>query len=246
MNARTKRLALGIYLVLLHLVLAVMIFETDFLDRAARKLTKWRGEPTYATEDFSEWHQRSVLLHTRSLGSVPEGSVLFFGDSLTQGLCVSAVSPNGVNFGIASDTTAGLRERIGKYREASERASCVVLAIGINDSAYRSIDEAMSNYSAILANLPDDVSVVVSSLLPVDDTADKVTVARVQWVADFNQRLATMAEKMPAITYVDCVPALDTDGDGRLDGHNHVGDGIHLSTAGNLAWASVLKTAIAD
>lgn len=232
------------YAIALHLVVLFLVLKTDFLERAS-KFVQRRVSDGKNLEAFGEWHHRSVLLHSRAIGSVPDESVLFFGDSLTQGLCVSAVSPLGVNFGIASDTTEGLVSRLPAYEDALQRCQCVVVAVGINDGAYRTVSEAMDKYGQILMQLPGSSKVFICALLPVDDRTEKITADRVAWVADFNAELRKLADKHSQVTFLDHTKVLDTNGDGRLDAKHHLGDGIHLSTEGNLAWAAALRADLA-
>lgn len=229
-----------IYLAAVHVLLAIMLWKSNFLDKIAQKL----GAPPSIEEVKSQFHHRTVHLQERAVGSVPDDAVIFIGDSITQGLCVLSASPLAVNYGIASDTTAGVRMRIHKYLPAIERCKCVVLAIGANDSAYRSVEQAVENYRQILAELPEDCPVIISSILPQDARAEKVTERRVEFMNTFNARLQEVAAREPNVMFLDNSSALDTDNDGRLDQQFHDGDGLHLNTAGNLAWAASLKTAI--
>lgn len=229
-----------IYLAAVHVLLLIVLWKSNFLDKVAQKL----GAPPSIEEIKSQFHHRTVHLQERAVGSVPDDAVIFIGDSITQGLCVLAVSPLAVNYGIASDTTAGVLKRLHKYLPAIERCKCVVLAVGTNDSAYRSVEQAVENYRLILAELPLDCPVIISSILPQDSRTEKITEQRVAYMNAFNERLQELSDLHDNVTFLDNDPALDTDNDGRLDEVFHNGDGLHLNTAGNLAWAASLKTAI--
>ena len=122
-----KRLVVA-YIVTLHLVVGGMLWKSDFLDRVNSRLGLIEQLPK---PEISEYYHRILRYHERSVDSVPDDSVIFIGDSITQGLCVSAVQPNAVNFGIGSDTTTGVLMRIPAYMPALERAKCIVLAIGV-------------------------------------------------------------------------------------------------------------------
>ena len=100
--------------------------------------------------------------------NVPSGSAIFIGDSITQGLCVSAVFTPSVNYGIGSDTTLGVLKRIPKYQSLN-RASMVILEVGVNDLKRRKDEEILSNYSSILKLLPSHLSVIISGILPVNE-----------------------------------------------------------------------------
>ena len=59
-----------------------------------------------------------VKYHSRMDGSIPDNSILFIGDSITQSLCVSAVADNSVNLGIGGDTTLDVINRLPKYKNS--------------------------------------------------------------------------------------------------------------------------------
>ena len=183
-------------------------------------------------------------LHRRSVDAVPDDSVIFIGDSITQGLCVNAVHPNAVNYGIGSDTTMGVLMRLPVYMPALERAHCIVVAIGINDMGYRSTTDAIQNYRKILDALPQDRRVFVSAILPIGETAHKERNARLNWISAFNSELKRLASERDLVTFIDNSLALDTDGDNRLDQAFDDGDGVHLNSKGNLAWADNIRDAI--
>jgi len=122
------------YLIGIHLFLAVVLLKSDFNDRVEHKF----GIHTAAqSPEITQHFHRMLHYHKRMDGNVPEGSVIFIGDSITQGLCVSAIASPAVNYGIGSDTTVGILQRL-PYYNSIKRASAVVLAIGINDIRRRS------------------------------------------------------------------------------------------------------------
>lgn len=64
----------------------------------------------------------------------PDGAVIFFGDSLTQGLAVDAITDRAVNYGIAHLTADRLAAVVSRY-DSVKRARAIVLMIGTNDLA---------------------------------------------------------------------------------------------------------------
>ena len=233
-----KRLAI-IYVILLHVALAGVLWKSDFLDRVGRRLGASPSKP-----EFTDYYNRIVRYHARSVDAVPDGAVILIGDSITQGLAVAAVHPLSVNYGIGSDTTRGVLQRLPTYMPALKRAKCIVLAIGINDGRYRSAEEAINNYAQILDALPQNRPVVVSAILPVDNAARGELAERKDWIDDFNSGLKHLADQRDLVTFVDSSKELDTDRDGRLDASLHDGDGVHLNSAGNIVWSSRLRDAI--
>lgn len=182
-----------------------------------------------------------VTYHERVDGNVPDGAVIFIGDSITQGLAVVAVAPLAVNYGIGKDTTVGVLKRIPLYRSLP-RAEVIVLAIGVNDLRERNHDELMANYELILGQMPPEVRLMVCAIHPVDERV---------WVEpEFNARIEAVNEELeglcslfPQSMFVDSRDML-IDGDGQLDARYHVGDGVHFSTAGYEVWIEALQDAL--
>ncbi|MEM7783719.1 MAG: GDSL-type esterase/lipase family protein [Planctomycetota bacterium] len=237
-----KRLAFA-YIVFLHFIIAGVIWNSDYADRIGRRLG---FHCSSVKPEFTEYYDRLVRYHVRSVEAVPDDSVIFIGDSITQGLAVCAVHPFSVNYGIGGDTTQGVLERIPKYLPALRRAKSVVIAIGINDSRYRTVSSAIANYSKILDTLPQDRPVIVSAILSMDLPDSNEVASRLVWVDQFNSQLRKIAKQRISVTYIDTNAALDSNGDGLLDISLHDGDGLHLNSAGNLVWAENLRQALSD
>ncbi|MES2476621.1 MAG: GDSL-type esterase/lipase family protein [Verrucomicrobiota bacterium] len=233
-----KRLA-TFYLILLHLALAVMLWKSDFLERVASRLGMASLKPEI-TDDY----RKALRYHSRSVDALPDASVIFIGDSMIQGLAVTAVHPLGLSYGIGGDTTRGVLARLPLYMPALKRAKAVVFAVGFNDARYRTADEAIRNYISILDALPPDLPVVVAAILPIDDSLKSAFASRGEWIQSFNSQLKALAAQRQNIAFVDSRKRLDTDGDDRLDAPFHDGDGMHLNSAGNLLWAADLRAAI--
>lgn len=243
MRRRTIRwLAVG-YFALLHILFAGLVWKTGLVKRFSLGTAPAKRS---IRPEITDYYRRVLRYHARSVDAVPDGCVIFIGDSITQGLAVSAVSPLAVNYGIGGDTTQGVLERLPVYMPAIERAKCVVVAIGVNDTIYRTPSEAVRNYARILDRLPEDCPVITSAILPVDGSSSEALGQRTKWINRFNQELKELVDKRPAATLVDSSVVLDTDGDGQLDNSLHDGDGLHLNSAGNRAWAAKLRSAIAS
>jgi len=233
-----KQLAI-LYIVLLHVVLAAAIWKPDFLGQGNRD-----SEVTTDKPELSDYYHRVVRYHSRSVDVVPDDSVIFIGDSITQGLAVAAVHPQSVNYGIGGDTTTGILERLPIYMPALERAKCIVLAIGINDYTRRDADGVIQNYNQILDTLPKDRNVVVSAVLPVDEISRPSIGERKEFISELNSKLKTLTDGRERVIFVNATGAVDTDDDGRLDLSLHTGDGVHLNSTGNKVWAAILRDAI--
>jgi hypothetical protein len=114
--------------------------------------------------EITDYLNRIFSYHIRMDGNIPDGAVIFIGDSLIQSLCVSAIACPSVNYGIGGDTTVGVLHRLPFYHSIT-RASVVVLSIGINDMKYRTNEEILSNYKIIINKIPHKVRIIFSALL---------------------------------------------------------------------------------
>lgn len=169
-----------------------------------------------------------------------DGSVVFIGDSITQGLNTDAVADHSVNYGIGSDDTAGVLHRLPVYRSLA-RASTVVFAIGVNDLYKRSPD-VIATYRSILDTVPTGPRVVISAVLPVRESARTVWHGWNGKIEVVNAGLRGLASSCQRCTFVDSAAAVR--GEEGLDDRFDSGDGIHLNADGYRAWLAQLKTVI--
>lgn len=193
--------------------------------------------------EITEHFERMLNYHARMDGNVPAGAVIFIGDSLVQGLCVSAVACPAVNYGIGSDTTIGVLQRLPAYPSLA-RAGAIVLAIGVNDFRRRPNGEILAHYRQILATLPGNAPVVINAVLPQDEAV------RPEWrdrntgrIQPLNRELEHLAASDPRWSFINVGPSL-VDAAGNLRDEFHVGDGVHLNAAGNAIWIRGLKEAV--
>lgn len=200
------------------------------------------GEPP--RPEITEHYHRMLRYHRRMDAQVPEGAVVFLGDSLTQGLCTDGVAQPSVNYGIGSDTTVGVLGRLAAYSDSLGRASAVVLAIGVNDLLFRGNPEIVDNYRRILDALPAGLPVVCSALMPINvrTYAPGTPVSNARITA-LNRSLREACEARSHCIFVDPRGRL-ADDDGNLRASLEDGDGIHLNAAGNRIWAEVLREAL--
>ena len=161
------------------------------------------------------------------------GALLVFGDSLTVGLATSLVAPDAENFGINSDTIAGLTARLPLYRLAGQRG--VVLAIGLNDFAPAPAGWRAA-YARLLAAIPPTIPVTAVSItptargsLPANSDIDRA-----------NGQIRLACADRPGCRFLDLNSHLK-DRSGFLDRQFDAGDGIHLSPAGSRVWIAMLK-----
>ncbi len=216
----------------------VVLWKSDFIPKLSHKVFG-AGQ---RTEDLTPHFHRMLTYHLRMIENIPHGSAIFIGDSITQGLCVAAVAPYSVNFGIGSDTTVGVLTRIPNYKVPLANASVVVIAIGVNDLRMRDNTEIARNFELILDALPPPATVVLSSILPVDERSRRDLDGFSSRIVDLNSELQKLATSRTNVYYLDNKPTMDVDSDGRLDAALQCGDGVHLNSAGNTVWINNLQT----
>lgn len=185
----------------------------------------------------------SITYHLRMDGNVPADAVLFVGDSITEALCVAAVTERGVNYGIGGDTTSGVFTRINQY-ESRKRVRAIVLAIGVNDISRGVKDpQIFQNYKLILQSIPRSTPVVFSAILPVDSRLVAYEPLRNERIAAVNRRAQKICAEFRNCHFVDSGPKM-LDADGMLAAAYHEGDGIHLATQGYKVWIADLSAAL--
>ncbi|MFN3188828.1 MAG: GDSL-type esterase/lipase family protein [Candidatus Paceibacteria bacterium] len=224
-----------VYLLMLHVLLALVLAKSDFIEKVGYKL----GVST--TPELSAYYDRITTYHFRMDGNVPDGATLFIGDSITQSLATSAIANLSVNYGIGGDTTLGVLNRIRKYNSLTS-ADAVVLAIGVNDLRLRSNEEIVYNYKNILDSLPENIPVVVSAILPVDERVQRVNFENKR-ILKLNTLLHDLVREYGNVSFSDAGSLL-RDSDNNLKSDFHVGDGVHLSSDGYQVWIRELKRAL--
>lgn len=206
----SSRLLLA-YLLVLHTSFAYVLIKDDVPARLAVRLGL-RDKPDWpGVELVREGHRQADHL-------VPYGSVIFLGDSITQGLPpLSAVS---VNYGIPGQRSDQLLNALPVYSSVS-RASAVVITIGTNDVLQGRTQGIEDRYRGILSKIPRHVRVILSAIPPMAarDTSSVVAAARNACAEDAR------------CTFVP-VPKLD------------LVDGVHLSPSGYSRWSELLRAAM--
>ena len=234
-----RRVLLISYILALHAGVLVLVWNPGLPKRIHDALSGTSGPL-----EIDVHHERMLRFHIRMESNVPDGAVVFIGDSLVQGLATDAVAVPSVNFGIGGDTTQGVLARLPSY-DVLQRAAVIVMAIGVNDMKYRDNDAIRDNYLKILDALPSAIPVVWSAVLPVSEPfklSPHITNTRIN---SLNRQLEALCARDSRCHFVPAGAAL-VDKRGNLLGSVHEGDGIHLNGAGNRIWIQALRTAVAD
>lgn len=225
-----------LYLLGIHILLAVMLVKSDFIEKTAMKIGILEREP-----ELSAYYQRIAFIHKRIDASVPEGATIFIGDSMIQGLATSAVSEYSVNYGIGLDTTVGVINRIPSYKSIA-RAKAIVIAIGLNDMKRRKNSQIVENYQTLINLIPKNKQIIVSAILPIDETSSSLDITNKK-IIELNTKLQTLSATYGNVTFVNSRNIFQAP-DGNLKSVYHSGDGIHLSPAGYDVWINHLKNAL--
>lgn len=236
---RRMRKIIILYIIFLHVFVVITIVKTDILSRIQAKIGLVENEENYLTY----YYQTMVAFHKRLDKNIPINSVIFIGDSLIQGLAVTAIFPKSINFGIGQDTTEGALARIPYYSSIS-RSKLVVVAIGVNDLWERDDEEIVNNYLKIIDLIPTKIPILFSAIMPINELASKKSNYNYR-ISSLNARIKKICSNNPRLNFLDISSDL-IDLSGNLSEQYHNGDGIHLNGLGNSIWISNLKEIISE
>ena len=235
-TCKRRKYALYSYLIILHLFVAVVVIKTDIGDRIWRKLGFEIEIP-----ELKQHYYEMLTFQSRIDKNLPAGRILFFGDSITQGLAVSAISDKATNYGIGTDTSFGLLSRF-PYYQSINTASAIVIAIGVNDLKRRPVAEITDNYKKILTLIPEGTPVIASAVMPLDLDYYQLDSGN-ELVFKLNQNIKDLCLNLENCTYIDSGKSL-LDERGQLARQYHNGDGIHLNAKAYAVWITELKNLI--
>ena len=182
-------------------------------------------------------------VHTWMDASVPAGATIFLGDSITMALATAAVAPYSVNYGISWQRSDQLIKSMDIYKSIA-RASRVFVMVGTNDVLEGREADIKSRYQTILAKIPFNIEVVMSSIPPVGDVVIESRKIDDKNVRDVVAIAKTVCEADKRCRFVNTYEALSTDGNptqGVL-----LPDQIHLSPKGYQLWIQALRRVSAN
>ena len=217
--------AISIYFIFIHLVLIVVLMKSDFIYRVNNMFN-------LSSAELGPRFYSSVKVHKKLEPNIPTGAAIFIGDSILKGLCVTAIYPTAINYGIPGDTTMGVLERLAIYGSL-KHARLVVISVGINDLRWRDVSAILDNYNAIIKKIPKGPPIIFNAILPVNDTKIQgLNGMENSKFRSINLRLKKICDVYPRVYYADFSKQL-TDNEGNLLDSFDDGDGYHLNSNGS-------------
>lgn len=172
--------------------------------------------------------------------NIPENSIVFLGDSLTQRSSWNEMfnSNKIINRGIESDTTEGVLHRLDDITKA--KPNKIFLMIGINDlRTNQKVSGIVKNYSEILKSIHEqtpNTEVYIQSVLPVNNEIIGKVVNNDD-VLKLNDHLRKFANEYN-YKYIDLYSKVSTGN--QLKSQLTI-DGIHLKGEGYKIWKENIK-----
>lgn len=221
------------YLVLLHLLIGIFVYRSFFTDNQFSATDALKMEKPYS------YYKESRTVLERLDKNIPDGSVIFIGDSLTESLAVSAVTNQAFDLGIAGDFIEGVTQRLPDYHSLA-KARTIVLLIGTNNAAFQINDQRLEEDLRELANrLPTTSQLLWYAVPPVDHQIDKNRPA--ERIQQINLKIKELCASRSNCRFIDLTESL-ADESGNLKPDYHVGNGFHFNERGYEIWIQNLKT----
>lgn len=220
------------YVVALHLAVTGLLMKPNAIGAIADRFSPKNGPNPYVVE--------SMLAQTRMDASLPDGTAIFLGDSIVQGLATAAVVPHSVNWGINFQTARDLEGNIEKLG-AVKRAGRVVLAIGINDLQRGMGDGLPEHLRNIVKHIPEATPLVWSSVMPygrADRSAEQVAAVSAE-IVRINAEIRKQCSERPNCRYLETSNFL-ADANGLIAA-DYLPDRVHLSPAGYAKWIRAMR-----
>ena len=199
----------------------------------------WYG---YLNDYAYEYYVDQLLtFNARKDLNLPQDAVLFYGDSLVQGLTVTKASGRAVNYGIGHATSTTVALQLQMHRNTS-KAAVIVIAAGINDITRGKADQVLPAYRHALKSAPEAVPIIISKILPVSESKLRLSGVSRE-ITKVNLGLDELCTGDPNTHCLDAGQKLANSA-GQLDKRYHLGDGLHLNAAGNAIWLEQLESLI--
>jgi lysophospholipase L1-like esterase len=188
----------------------------------------------------AHWNSMTTYF-SRMATNIPDGAVLFIGDSNIQGMCTSAINPHSVNMGIGGDIMRGVIHRTKTYEPLS-RAGCVVIWIGTNDF-YAEGANWLGNMQLMVTKIMNhfDGGPVIYCTIPPIASGSQSGYFQQANIDTINAYIVSQAPSYPHVTVLDTATPLKN-GTSYLHSSYSL-DGIHLNAAGQAMVMGMIETA---
>lgn len=228
-----KKIPFIIYILLLHLAALALFLKSDTY---IKMLEYWQGP----SESYTQYFKTMSSFYQKVDKNLPTNSVIFIGDSLIQGMAVTNIAPKATNFGIGNDTTMGVLKRLPHYQSIFS-AKHIIISIGHNDLKYRTLIETSENIERIIKQIPSNIPITLSAILPVSE--QYVPYTNNDTIKKLNESIETMVAKYANVNFLN-INYLLSNKTGELQERFHVGDGVHLNKKGYYVWIKALTHAV--
>ncbi|MDT0593611.1 GDSL-type esterase/lipase family protein [Glaciecola petra] len=213
-----------IYILLIHVLVAVLVIKTDTYHAIMLKLGK---QPTNSQ---TEHYINSLYAFQSYLDQQIESSHDFVvGDSIGQSLNTINLDSPVINWGIGHNTSQRLLEKIASL-SSLKNARRVIIFIGINDlNANRSVAEIVENSRGILKMLSTNTQVFwVSTFHMAEDRHNAELINN--RVTKLNIEMKNVSQNDPRVTFLNINSEFSQNG--YLKKKYDRGDGLHINRDG--------------
>ncbi|MBI9065056.1 MAG: sialate O-acetylesterase [Marinilabiliaceae bacterium] len=195
------------------------------------------------SDQFSTYyHQRKSLFE--ELPNTKK-EIIFLGNSITDGAewCELFDNKRVKNRGISGDVTEGVLYRLEEVTES--QPAKVFLLIGVNDLARGiSSDSIVSKIREIATRINTQspkTEVYIQSILPVNPVFKKFTghCSKTEEIMRINQQLKAWSAQSP-VQFVDLFSHFKNEEDNLMNS-KYTNDGLHLTGAGYVLWADIIR-----
>ena len=234
---RYRRYPAFLYVLFIHTLLFILLLEPNFYIKISSKLNNGLGVT------FSEYARASIAtMLRRQEANVSPNSVYFIGDSMVQGFNTNRLSPPTINLGIGHDRISHVAARLKTYQNVRGSKS-LLISVGVNDLRNKSVAESIREYEKLISQNHNVSQILVIGVLPIDSKLLGLHLK--QKISTFNHKLQDMASTYPNVNYIKPPSQLFTNTK-DLVATLHIGDGLHLNSAGYEIWIHELQGTLND
>lgn len=222
------------YVLVVHVVLIALLVHT-YSFKALMNSLGWLDQEVQETL----FYQKSVAYHQRQALNISRDTVVFFGDSMVQGLNVSSLTDNALNFGIGGDTLPALAQRISLFEEL-QRSRGVVIGVGINSVGHLDATQLIETQEQLITSLHHLPMQLWLAILPTSEAFSAKERKKLTEIKQINR-----AAEAVCLTIKNChflsPPSGLLSKTGYLKESMHT-DGIHLGKLGYEIWHKDIQT----